>query len=261
MRDRVRELRRVRAAELMKNQKNWRRHPERQRRAMRAVLKEIGYADALLAREAEDGQLILIDGHLRVDTTPDDVVPVLVLDVTEAEGDKILATLDPLAGMAEIDDESLSKLMITLQPDTTQFGELLAELSPRGMVGLIDEDAVPEPPVGPITQNGDLWSLGAHRLLCGDSTRPEDVARLLKDRTAEILITDPPYGVNYSPDWRNKAARAGKLALANRREGKVLNDDRANWSEALRLYRGPVAYVWHATVRERSPAFPRRLLL
>src|SRR5262249_47860998 len=101
IRDHVRELRRVNGAELIRNPKNWRRHPERQRKAMRTVLKEIGYADALLAREGENGKLILIDGHLRADIADDDVVPVLVLDVTEAEADKILATLDPLAGMAE----------------------------------------------------------------------------------------------------------------------------------------------------------------
>jgi hypothetical protein len=79
IRDRIRELRRVRASELVLNPKNWRRHPKAQVDALRGLLAEIGYADALLARELVDGRLMLIDGHLRAETTPDAEVPVLVL--------------------------------------------------------------------------------------------------------------------------------------------------------------------------------------
>src|SRR5919201_2122671 len=109
IRDRIKELRRVRAAELRPNPRNWRVHPPAQQDALRGVLAEVGYADALLARELADGTLMLIDGHLRAETTPDAVVPVLVLDVDEAEADKLLATLDPLAALAETDSEALAK--------------------------------------------------------------------------------------------------------------------------------------------------------
>src|SRR2546427_11695367 len=89
VRDRVVELIRVRAGDLVANPGNWRRHPERQRAALRGLLRDIGYADALLARR--DGQaLVLIDGHLRKSLNPDQVVPVLVLDVCEAEADTLL---------------------------------------------------------------------------------------------------------------------------------------------------------------------------
>src|SRR5713226_8097073 len=101
IRDRIKELRRVRAKDLVPNPKNWRRHPKAQAAALRGLLAEVGYADALLVRELTDGRLMIIDGHLRADTTPDYLVPVLVLDVTEEEADKILLTLDPLAAMAE----------------------------------------------------------------------------------------------------------------------------------------------------------------
>lgn len=114
IRDRIRELRRVRASELRPNPKNWRTHSQSQQDALRGVLAEVGYADALLAREMEDGSLMLVDGHLRAETTPEQDVPVLVLDVTESEADKILATLDPLAGMAERDDEKLRALMASV---------------------------------------------------------------------------------------------------------------------------------------------------
>jgi hypothetical protein len=101
IRDRIRELRRVRAAELLPNPRNWRLHPASQRAALEGILREIGFADALLARELPDGRLELVDGHLRAETAPDQLVPVLVLDVNEAEANKILLTLDPLAAMAD----------------------------------------------------------------------------------------------------------------------------------------------------------------
>ena len=110
MKDRVKELRRVPASELRANPKNWRRHPPAQEAALRGVLDEIGFADALIARETEDG-LELIDGHLRRDVMGDQEVPVLILDVTEEEADKLLLTLDPLAMMAHADTDQLLELL------------------------------------------------------------------------------------------------------------------------------------------------------
>ena len=91
------------AAELRPNPRNWRTHSPAQRNALQGMLAEVGYAGALLARELPDGSLELIDGHLRAETTPDMPVPVLVLDVNEAEANKILAIHDPLAGLAGCD--------------------------------------------------------------------------------------------------------------------------------------------------------------
>lgn len=111
IRDRVRELRRVKASELRPHPKNWRTHPAAQQEALRGVLAEIGYAGALLARELDDGSLELIDGHLRADTTPDADVPVLVLDLDEREAAKLLALHDPLTAMAEKNEEVLAGLL------------------------------------------------------------------------------------------------------------------------------------------------------
>jgi len=99
-RDRIKELRRVRAAELLPNPRNWRKHPPAQQSAMRGLLADIGYAGALLARELADGSLELLDGHLRAATTPQAIVPVLVVDVTDEEAAKILATHDAITPMA-----------------------------------------------------------------------------------------------------------------------------------------------------------------
>ena len=108
IRNRIKEFRQVKASDLRPNPKNWRTHPTEQKDALRGVLAEIGFADAVLARELPDGGLELIDGHLRVETTPDQLVPVLVLDVTEEEADKLLTTLDSITNMAGIDTKALN---------------------------------------------------------------------------------------------------------------------------------------------------------
>lgn len=106
-----------------------------------------------------------------------------------------------------------------------------------------------EPPSAPVSREGDLWCMGAHRLLCGDSTADTAVSRLLDGQTPFMMVTDPPYGVEYDPEWRNEAAENGSIAYAARSVGKVMNDDRADWSEAWGLFPGDVAYVWHADRR------------
>jgi DNA modification methylase len=200
IRDRIVELRRVPAASLLPNPRNWRRHPERQRAAMAGVLSEIGYAGALLARETPDG-LMLIDGHLRAETTPGQHVPVLVLDVSEAEADKLLATVDPLAALAETDGAALRQLLESVQSDDAGVRAMLDGLREQAAKaegargGNTDPDAVPETPAVAVSRTGDLWLLGEHRLLCGDSTSGEDVARLMGGERADCVFTSPPYAV------------------------------------------------------------------
>lgn len=128
IRDRIKGLRRVRAGDLVPNSKNWRTHPKSQRDALRGVLADVGYADALLARELPDGRLELVDGHLRAETTPDLQVPVLVLDVNEAEAEKILLTHDPLAAMAEADQQKIRELFDSCEFEHPQVLAMLEAL-------------------------------------------------------------------------------------------------------------------------------------
>lgn len=93
---------------------------------------------------------------------------------------------------------------------------------------------------------GDLWLVGEHRLVCGDSTKAEDVGRVLGDARPVLMVTDPPYGVDYDANWRNEADLANGKPYGARAVGKVMNDDRADWTEAWKLFSGDVAYVWHA---------------
>ncbi len=136
IRDRIKELRRVRAGDLRANPRNWRRHPESQRQAMQAALAEIGFADACLARELsidEGGSggkppLEIIDGHLRASIDPETIIPVLVLDVTRAEADKLLLMIDPLAAMAETSIDELDQLLAESRIDS----EALQMIYPEG---------------------------------------------------------------------------------------------------------------------------------
>ena len=116
---------------------------------------------------------------------------------------------------------------------------------------MTDPDDAPEEPATPVSQTGDVWLLGSHRLVCGDCTNADDVARALRGVKPHLMVTDPPYGVDYDPDWRNRA----KWSDGNhggRAVGPVANDGRADWSEAWRLFPGEVAYCWHAGLRANA---------
>lgn len=128
IRDRIKELRRVPASELLPNPKNWRTHPEAQANALRGILSEVGIAGAVLARETPAG-LMLIDGHLRAETITDTEIPVLILDVTEAEADKLLASYDPLSAMAEADPAKLDELLREIDTGSEELTKMLAELA------------------------------------------------------------------------------------------------------------------------------------
>lgn len=111
-----------------------------------------------------------------------------------------------------------------------------------GVPGLTEPDAAPPAPTVAVTRSGDTWLLGGHhRLRNGSSTSADDVAALLAGEKPHLMVTDPPYGVNYDPSWRQASGLNGDGAAA----GKVLNDDKADWTEAWRLFPGQVAYVWH----------------
>lgn len=119
--------------------------------------------------------------------------------------------------------------------------ELAVWMAPPGTDGLTDPDNAPEKQDKAVSKLGDIWLLGGHRLGCGDSTKAEAVTALLGRDKPFLMVTDPPYGVEYDPTWRMKAGIGSKGAA----KGKVANDDRADWREAWALFPGSVAYVWH----------------
>lgn len=257
IRDRVKELRRVRAGDLRPSPRNWRTHPKAQRDALQGILAEVGYADALLARELDSGGLELIDGHLRAETTPDQEVPVLILDVTEEEAGKLLATLDPLAAMATADGEKLDSLLQTLSTSSESLADLYARLAKESGAAAemaTIEDEAPAPLPVAVTRPGDLWILGtkpAHRLLCGDSTKPADVTRVMAGHKAALVATDPPYLVDYTGERPKKGNRnSGKDWSGVYREIDITDAERfftGLFGNVVSVMAPKAAiYCWHA---------------
>ena len=140
IRNRVKELRHVPASDLRPNPKNWRTHPKAQQDALRGILAEVGMADACLARELDDGSLMLIDGHLRAETIGEETVPVLILDVNEAEADKILLLFDPLSGMAGTEKERLDELLRNVHTGSESVAAMLEDLAVDSGLYKSDED-------------------------------------------------------------------------------------------------------------------------
>lgn len=232
IRDRIKELRRVKASELIPNPKNWRTHPVAQQDALKGILAEVGFAGAVLVRELDDGSLMLIDGHMRAETTHDQEIPVLILDVDEAESDKLLATFDPIAAMAESDAHALDALLRNVDTGSEALSKMLAELAEGA--GLyqdkeVIEDEVPEPPVDPITKAGDLWILGDHRVLCGDSTKAEDVAWLMAGLKADLCFTSPPYALGKSVSLSGNKTMSAKANAYDDHE-----DNAEGWGQLMR---------------------------
>jgi DNA modification methylase len=131
---------------------------------------------------------------------------------------------------------------IDLQPyfSTEELDALLADAIAPAAEHSDPDDVPPERPTGIVA--GDLFESGRHRLLCGDATAQGDVARLLGNVVPALMVTDPPYGVNYDPSWR---AHAG-VNRNTKKLGPVPNDDTADWRAAWAHFPGHVAYVWHA---------------
>jgi len=240
-------------ADLVENPQNWRRHPTEQIAALTDVISEVGWAGACLFNE-RTGRLI--DGHARRKVALEQgaaSVPVLVGDWSEADEAKILATLDPLAAMAQTDATALDALLRDVQTGSDAITGMLKNLSesaadswgaltPEPGQGGDEFDATPEDDGPTRAKTGDLWVIGGkHRLLVGDCTDKGNVARLLNGATPHLMVTDPPYGVEYDPEWRNEA-----LGEANRAVGLVANDHKADWRETWAMFPAPVAYVWHA---------------
>ena len=230
--------------------RNARTHSDTQVSQIASSIREWGWTNPVLV--AEDGTIIA--GHGRVLAARKlriaDVPVMIAAGWTDAQKRAYTIADNKLTLNGGWDEELLGLELGELEVlgfdlDLIGFSEdERAALTAQGTEGLTDPDAVPDLPSNPVTRPGDLWLLGAHRLICGDSRSAEDAARLLAGVKPHLMVTDPPYGVSYDPAWR---ARAG-VNLNPLKLGKVVNDDQADWREAWALFPGTVAYVWHASL-------------
>lgn len=136
--------------------------------------------------------------------------------------------------------------------------ELAGFMGPKPTWGETDPDEEIAPPAVPVSRAGDVWVMGRHRIICGDSTDAATVERVLAGAKPNLMCTDPPYGVEYDANWRNEAARnsagMGNRALGAGAIGKVENDDIADWRAAWEHFAGDVAYVWCASLHAHEVA-------
>jgi DNA modification methylase len=240
---------------------NARTHSPAQVAQIAASIAEFGFVNPVLV----DAEGVLIAGHGRVMAARQlglASVPALRLGHLSPAQARALRLADNQIALNSGWDESLLAAEIARIRDEAvvdldvlgfsgmELDRLLASLALEAGGDLAQDDLdapAPERPTEPVTRPGDLWWLGRHRLLCGDATSAGDVARLLAGARPHLMVTDPPYGVDYNPSWRNEAGVSATL-----RTGRVANDDRADWREAWSLFPGDVAYVWHAGVHART---------
>jgi hypothetical protein len=228
--------------------RNARTHSAEQVDQIAASIREWGWTNPVLV--AEDGTIIAGHGRvlgarkLRIQQ-----IPVMVAaGWTEAQKRAYALADNKLAINAGWDEEMLSFELADLTEVGFDIGLIgfsdteIAALGAQSSGGLTDPDETPPVPIEPVSQPGDIWLLGRHRLLCGDSTATADVAKVLGGVRPHLMVTDPPYGVDYDPGRRTAAG----LKHNQQRLGKVANDHRADWREAWALFPGSVAYIWHA---------------
>jgi DNA modification methylase len=230
--------------------RNSRTHSEAQISQIAASIREWGWTTPVLIDEAE----MIIAGHGRVLAARKlglKEIPVMVaIGWTEAQKKAYVLADNQLALNAGWDMDLLKVEMQELEGldfdlDLIGFDEkMLAGLLNDPTEGETDPDDTPEPPVDPVSVLGDVWILGKHRIICGSSTDAHTVEKVLNGVKPHLMVTDPPYGVEYDPEWRERDGLNGPKAA----KGKVLNDDNADWREAWALFPGDVAYVWHAAL-------------
>ena len=231
--------------QLLANPKNWRIHPKAQQDALSGVLDEVGWVQEVIVNRTTGH---VVDGHLRVSlaiSREEPTIPVKYVELSPEEEALVLATLDPLAGMAATAKDALESLLAEVQPGSDAVTAMLEDVA-RGaglatvQEGLMDPDAVPE--VGePVSKRGDVWVCGDHRVMCGDSTSAEDVALMMGGEKAGMVFTDPPWNVAVASRIGTKGISSGQA----REEGHdgIKNDSMApdEFAAFLRAVAGMLA--------------------
>lgn len=230
------------------------RNPRKNDRAisrMVASIREFGLKIPLLVfRRGEE--IEIVDGHLRFKAYRKlgmTTVPVIFCDEwSEAQVKAFRLLVNRSATWATWDEDLLTLELRDL--DALEYDLSLTGFDPFETDQLLFSDpsersaeTAPALSEEAVARPGDLWKCGEHRLLCGDATSPEAVAKLYGARCPTLMLTDPSYGVSYEPRWREQAG----LGL-QRQTGMIQNDDRSDWTAAYRLFSGDIAYVWHSGI-------------
>jgi DNA modification methylase len=191
--------------QLLANPFNHRIHTRLQQEHLESILDEIGWIDDVIVNQTTAH---IIDGHLRVTLAQrnDEQIPVKIVELTEAEEKLALASFDYITGEAVVDPEIMALILEEVKDEYPDI-MLLKDMDTELETGVFDEE-MPDDPGPEIdkaeelrekwgVESGQLWQLGEHKIICGDCTDKEVVARLMGGEKAGLVWTDPPYGINY----------------------------------------------------------------
>jgi DNA modification methylase len=241
---------------LIPSPRNARSHSKAQIAELAGAIRTFGFTNPILANENGD----VIAGHGRLAAARQlglSEVPVIRLSgLNDLQQRQLMLADNRIALNAGWDIEllhlelkDLSELGTDLSGLGFAAGEIARALTPADRTGLTDENEIPDISDAVVSRGGDIWCMGKHRLACGDSTNKEVVNALLGSVRPVLMVTDPPYGVNYDPEWRHRAG-----VNRSKRKGKVQNDEKADWREAWALFPGNIAYVWHGALHATTVA-------
>ncbi|EGP09595.1 DNA methylase [Bradyrhizobiaceae bacterium SG-6C] len=235
--------------------RNARTHSAAQVAEIAGSIRAFGFANPILVGAEGD----VIAGHGRLAAARQlglGDVPVIVLSgLSETQRRQLVLADNRIALNAGWDPEML-KLELTelsaMGADLSLLGFDKAELASAlksVTTGLVDEDETPMVTEVAVSAPGEIWCLGPHRIACGDSTDPSLVTSLLAGVEPQLMVTDPPYGVDYDPEWRHRIG-----VNKSEKRGKIQNDERADWAAAWTHFPGQIAYVWHGALHAGTVA-------
>jgi hypothetical protein len=235
-------------------ERNPREIPQRAIDKVAASIKEFGWRQPIVVDQAcvivagtvrylaaKQLDLAEVPVHVAMSLTPEQVREYRLMDNRshqETDWDLDLLKLE----MTDLKALDLDLKFTGFEP--REIDEFLVDSDPA-----VGENLSPPQPPTPTSRPGDLWCCGPHRVLHGDATDPEHVARALGELTPILMNSDAPYGVSVRPLWRQEAGLGTTVQT-----GTVANDDRVDWSAAHRLFAGDVAYIWHAGVHSGQVA-------
>ncbi len=242
--------------------RNSRTHTDQQIQQIAGSIKEFGFTNPVLIREDADGQLMIVAGHARcLAATVVGLTEVPTLDLnymTETEARAYVIADNRLAELAGWDLEMLAIEFDALEQasfdlDLTGFSDRdrnkvineLERISERNRRD--DEDDPTKMPVESHIVPGQVIELGPHKVICGDATDKAVHYELLGKEVPQLMVTDPPYGVNLDANWRNRMRPHPERDI-------IAGDDRSDWKEVWDIFKGSVAYIWHASLQSHVVA-------
>ena len=230
---------------------NVKQHPVAQLEILVKSIQRYGFRGTILL----DKNNVIVAGHARYEAASVAGLSELPCeyadDLTEEQIIEYRILDNKIASMGFDDnDKFLEEAAKVPDFNWDDFGVELPTVEVIPEEGLTGDDETPELKVDATTKPGDVWILGDHRLICGDSTDINNFDKLMNGNAPVLMVTDPPYGVKYDPEWRDGA----DLGVGERSRGKVENDDKVDWSDAYSLFTGSVAYVWHAGIHSHTVA-------